>query len=180
MIGGAPTPFEFMQSYMEQALAYHKEKDFIYMMATYLSKMCLHHEKLCNKQSNLLGASSVYVALKICEQMRQKTFITKPLLQGILDVSGIEERKLIDCSKNLLYLAQNFEKELPGLQNLKNIYIPKLNSFVAQQWKTKEDEWDAKSHLTMIEQLTNSIQIYSPVLSKVESLTSEISVDSKL
>jgi len=66
-LGCSPTPYEFMLSYMEQALATHKEKDFIQIMATYLGKMSLHHEKLCTKPSNLLGASSIYVALKICE-----------------------------------------------------------------------------------------------------------------
>lgn len=59
--------------------------------------------------------------------------ITKPLLQNIVDISGVEERKLVECSKKLLYLAQNFEKELPGLHNLKTTYIPLLNNFV-QQW----------------------------------------------
>jgi hypothetical protein len=44
--------------------------------------------------------------------------------------SGIDEKLLIETSKKLLYLAQNFEKELPGLENLKNVYIPLLNLFV--------------------------------------------------
>jgi len=46
-----------------------------------------------------------------------------------LAASELKEKDLIDTSKKLLYLAQNFEKELPGLENLKNIYIPKLNKF---------------------------------------------------
>ncbi len=92
--------------------------------------MSLHHENLCTKQSSLLGASSIYVALKICEQMKQKPILTKPIMQSILDVSGIQERILIDCSKKVLYLAQNFEKELPGLTNVKEVYIPLLNKFV--------------------------------------------------
>ena len=93
--------------------------------------MSLHHEKLCTKEASLLGASSIYVALKICEQMRQKSMITKSLLQTIIDVSGVEEKKLVECSKKLLYLAQNFEKELPGLFNIKTTYIPLLNNFVS-------------------------------------------------
>lgn len=46
---GAPTPFEFLQSYMEKALAQHSDKEFIYVMSIYLGKMALHHEKLCGK-----------------------------------------------------------------------------------------------------------------------------------
>jgi len=99
-------------------------------MSIYLAKMALHHEYLCTKKSSLIGASSIYVALKICEQMRQKPIMTKAILQNIVDISQLEERKLIDCSKKLLYLAQNYEKELPGLQNIKDVYIPLLNKFV--------------------------------------------------
>jgi hypothetical protein len=65
--------------------------------------------------------------------MRQKPIMTKSILQNIVDHSTIEERKLIECSKKLLYLAQNFEKELPGLQNIKDTYIPQLNKFVQNQ-----------------------------------------------
>jgi hypothetical protein len=101
-------------------------------MAIYLAKMALHHETLCTKPASLLGASSIYVALKICEQMRQKPLFSKAILQEILDVSSLEEKKLIECSKKLLYLAQNFDKEQPGLHNLKDIYIPLLNKFVQQ------------------------------------------------
>lgn len=93
-------------------------------MSIYLAKLSLHHENLCTKQSSLLAVSSIYVALKICEQMKQRSILTKAILQNILDLSGIEERKLIDCSKKVLYLAQNFEKELPGLCNIKDCYIP--------------------------------------------------------
>lgn len=67
MIGGAPTPLEFLESYLEQILCSHKEKEFIHMMSIYLAKMAIHHEKLCSKSSSLLGASAIYVALKICE-----------------------------------------------------------------------------------------------------------------
>ncbi len=90
----------------------------------------MHHENLCTKRSSLLGTASIYVALKICEQMRQTTLMTKEILSKLLKVSDIKEKELIDFSKKLLYLAQNFEKELPGLENLKTVYIPQLNKFV--------------------------------------------------
>ena len=100
-------------------------------MSVYLGKLALHHENLCAKQQSLLATSTIYVALKICEQMRQKQILTKQVLQNLLDVSGVEERKLIECAKKVLYLAQNFEKELPGLNNVKDTYIPQLNKFVS-------------------------------------------------
>lgn len=56
--------------------------------------------------------------------------MTKEMLNALVSCSDLKEKELIDCSKKLLYLAQNFEKELPGLENLKNVYIPLLNKFV--------------------------------------------------
>lgn len=91
--------------------------------------MTLHHDYLCTKQSSVMAASSIYVALKICEQMKQRVILTKSIQQSLIDVSGVEERVLIENSKKVLYLAQNFEKELPGLLNLKEHYIPLLNMF---------------------------------------------------
>lgn len=66
-VGSSPSPLEFLQSYIEKVLGNHPDKPFIHMMSIYLAKMALHHEKLCSKPSNLIGASSIYVALKICE-----------------------------------------------------------------------------------------------------------------
>jgi len=100
-------------------------------MSIYLGKMALHHEGLCVRKTSLLGASAIYVALKICEQMRSKTILTPEIQSALVVQSGLKERELIECSKKLLYLAQNFEKELPGLKNLKAFYIPELNKFVA-------------------------------------------------
>ena len=99
-------------------------------MSVYLAKMATHHHNLCTKKSSLIGTSSIYVALKICEQMRQTTLMSKDVLNGLLACSDLKEKELIECSKKLLYLAQNFEKELPGLENLKTVYIPLLNQFV--------------------------------------------------
>jgi hypothetical protein len=67
MVGSSPTPLEFLQTYSEKILSSHSEKEFIHMMSIYLAKLALHHDKLCTKQSSLIGASSIYVALKICE-----------------------------------------------------------------------------------------------------------------
>ena len=115
---------------MTEVLFNHSDKKFIGLMSVYLAKMSLHHEEFCSKQSSLIGASSVYVALKICEQMRQQPILSKQIYNHLLQASGLPENQLIENSKKLLYLAQNFEKELPGLENLKASYIPVLNDFV--------------------------------------------------
>jgi dihydroorotase len=61
---------EFLTSYIEKILKEHEDRDFIQLMSIYLAKMALHHEGFCTKKSSMIGASSIYVALKICEQMR--------------------------------------------------------------------------------------------------------------
>lgn len=70
-VGAFPSSLEFLERYIDSVLAKHADKQFVHLMAIYLAKMALHHENLCTKQSSLIGASSIYVALKICEQMRQ-------------------------------------------------------------------------------------------------------------
>lgn len=92
-------------------------------MSIYLAKMALHHQVLFSKNANLLAASSIFVALKICEQMRGKVFMDQQLQKAIEGISSLEETTLVETSKKLLYLAQNFEKELPGLENLKKVYL---------------------------------------------------------
>ena len=62
--------------------------------------------------------------------MRQKPILSKDKIYKLLEVSSINEKELLSTSKSLLYLAQNFEKELPGLENLKETSIPELNKFV--------------------------------------------------
>jgi len=67
---GAPTQLEFLEKYILNVLNDHSDKAFIRLMSIYLSKLSLHHINLCSKNSNLMGVCSIYVALKICEQMR--------------------------------------------------------------------------------------------------------------
>jgi hypothetical protein len=40
--------------------------------------------------------------------------------------------ELIDNSKRLLSLAQNFESEMPGLKHLQSLYLPKIEEMVAE------------------------------------------------
>lgn len=56
--------------------------------------------------------------------------MTKDKVYRLIETSSLAEKELMATSKSLLYLAQNFEKELPGLENLKNAYITELNKFV--------------------------------------------------
>ena len=44
-------------------------------MAIYLAKMSMHDEYLSGKRPSLLAVGSIYVALKICEQLKKKELI---------------------------------------------------------------------------------------------------------
>jgi hypothetical protein len=83
-VGAAPTSLEFLERYIEEVLSKHPDKDFIHLMSIYLAKMATHHEKFCTKKSSLIGASSIYVAMKICEQMRQTSILTKEISNNLL------------------------------------------------------------------------------------------------
>ncbi len=104
-VGGLPTPLEFLESYIEQILGSHPDRKFIHMMAVYLAKMAIHHDAFYTQSPVMIGTSSIYVALKICEQMRQTTILTKEITNALCQASDLKERELVDTSKKLLYLA---------------------------------------------------------------------------
>jgi hypothetical protein len=95
LIGGLPTPLEFLDRYLVKVFENHEEKDFISRMSLYLAKMCMHHEKLCHRPPSQTAASCIYVALKICEQMRKKPILNKQILKDLIEVSAIDEKSLV-------------------------------------------------------------------------------------
>ena len=58
------------------------------MMSIYLAKLAVHHEQMNVRGPQMIGAASIYVALKICEQMHQKTILTKEILNDLLASVG--------------------------------------------------------------------------------------------
>ena len=45
-------------------------------MCIYMAKMALHDEALSQQKPSLIAVGSIYVALKICEQLKKKSIIT--------------------------------------------------------------------------------------------------------
>jgi len=41
----------------------------------------------------------------------------------LIQISGMKEDEILDVSQKVLYLAQNFDKEYPGLENLKKSHF---------------------------------------------------------
>ena len=56
----------------------------IYKMAMYLGKMSVHDYELSGKKPSLVGIGALYVALKICEQLKRDTLITNEIVQKLV------------------------------------------------------------------------------------------------
>lgn len=92
-------------------------------MSIYLAKMSLHDINLSARNPSLLAVGAIYVALKICEQLKKKEFINAVVVMRLIQISKMTEEKILDVSQKVLYLAQNFDREFPGLENLKKTHF---------------------------------------------------------
>ncbi len=99
------------------------KKLLIQKMAIYLAKMSVHEYDLICRKPSLVAVGSLYVSLKICEQLKKETFISQKLVQEMIKSSHCTEVEIIEVSQKVLYLAQNFDKILPGLENLKKTHF---------------------------------------------------------
>lgn len=99
-------------------------------MTIYLAKMSLHDHNLSAKNPSLLAVGSIYVALKICEQLKKRDFINADIVNKLIKISRMDEQEILDVSQKVLYLAQNFDKEFPGLENLKKTHFGIITSLL--------------------------------------------------
>lgn len=67
-------------------------------MAIYLAKMSMHDYTLSQQQPSLVAVGSIYVALKICEQLKKKELISPQIVQKIIEVSKMEEDEILAVS----------------------------------------------------------------------------------
>ena len=70
-----------------------------------------------------MAVGALYVALKICEQLKKVTLISNTIVQQMVQTSQCDEADIIEVSQKVLYLAQNFDKAFPGLENLKKSHF---------------------------------------------------------
>jgi hypothetical protein len=74
-------------------------------MSVYLAKMSLHDTQLAARNPSLLAVGAIYVALKICEQLKKKEFINAMVVTRLIQISKMTEDKILDVSQKVLYLA---------------------------------------------------------------------------
>jgi hypothetical protein len=126
---GIPTTFEFLRLYFRY-IKVVEYKQFIEQMSFYLAKACLHDYEFCKFKVSLIAAACIYVAFKICEQLNKVSMIDHELVNTLCELSSVTETILMECSQKVLNDAQNFEKQFPGLENLKKTHFVNLANFL--------------------------------------------------
>ena len=89
----------------------------------YLGKMNCHDYYLMQKKPSLLAASTIFVAIKICEQINKEEYINDYFTEKLNDVSKNTENDIIKTAQKILYNAQNFDTKFNGLDNLKKVHF---------------------------------------------------------
>jgi len=103
-------------------------------MAIYLAKLSMHDITISSKRPSLLAVGAIYVALKICEQLKQKDLINCQIVHKLIEVSKAAEEDILDVSQKVLYLAQNFDRPdmFPGLENLKKTHFTVITQLLGK------------------------------------------------
>ena len=89
----------------------------------YLGKMNCHDYNLMQKKPSLLAASTIFVAIKICEQINKEDYINDYFTDKLNDISNNTENDIIKTAQKILYNAQNFDTKFSGLDNLKKVHF---------------------------------------------------------
>jgi hypothetical protein len=89
----------------------------------YLAKMNCHDYYLIAIKPSLLAAASIFVGMKICEQINNEEYINDYILKRICEISRHREYDLLFYSQRILHNAQNFENIFMCLENLKNVHF---------------------------------------------------------
>jgi len=67
-------------------------------MSIYLAKMSMHDVDLTSRPPSLLAVGSIYVALKICEQLKKKDLINSHVVTKLIQVSKMGEDDILEVS----------------------------------------------------------------------------------
>ena len=92
-------------------------------VCVYLAKMNCHDYNLMQKKPSLLAASTIFVAIKICEQINKEEYINDYFTNKLNEVSQKNESDIIKVAQKILYNAQNFDTIFNGLDNLKKVHF---------------------------------------------------------
>lgn len=128
-----PSILEFLTRYIEEMEEMLKEeKEWITKMSIYLAKLSVHDYIFCGIKASKVAISSIYVALKICEQLKKRIIFTKEIIRRMVEVSSYPEGEIVECAQRVLSDAQNFESLFPGLTNLKKTHFNELMEYATK------------------------------------------------
>ena len=73
-------------------------KRLVYKMSLYLAKMAMHDYHLSGRRPSLVGIGALYVALKICEQLKKVNMLHTDIVRKIIAVASDSEDEIIEVS----------------------------------------------------------------------------------
>jgi hypothetical protein len=88
--------------------------------------MNYHDYSLCKKKPSLIGASTIFVAMKICEQINKEEYVNEYFSKKLTEISRKNENDIIKTAQKILHNAQNFDTIFTGLENLKKIHFNQI------------------------------------------------------
>lgn len=93
-------------------------------VAMYLAKMNYHdYELIVDKNPSLLAAATVFVSLKICEQINKVEYLTDCFIKKLSILCCKQEQEIIKVAQKILNNAQNFDTIFCNLENLKRVHF---------------------------------------------------------
>ena len=99
-------------------------KNMLYLLKTvciYLAKMNCHDYNLMQNKQSLLAASTIFVAMKICEKINDEEYINEYFNNKLSNIINQDENSIIPIAQKILYNAQHFDEVFSGLENLKKV-----------------------------------------------------------
>ena len=101
-------------------------KNMLYLLKNvciYLAKMNCHDYNLMQNKQSLLAASTIFVAMKICEKINDEQYINEYFNNKLSNISNQDENNIIPIAQKILYNAQHFDEIFNGLENLKKVHF---------------------------------------------------------
>ena len=105
-------------------------KRFLHCVINYLLKLCCMDYEIIGERPSLIAASALLVGMKICEEVNSMEYVNEFFLETLGKVSKESSYCILSLSSKILYKAQHFEEEYPGMENLKKTHFNALNTMV--------------------------------------------------
>ena len=99
---------------------------FFHSLMNFETKMNCFDYNLISIKPSLLAASSILVAMKICEQINTISYVNDYFTKKLCEISKLKEFDILFYAQKILYNAQNFDTCFAGLDNLKKIHFNQI------------------------------------------------------